>query len=142
MGGSHTIKVTLLCQEVFNIIGILYLYCIPVVGDITVVLQNTKGGPEVPKLVGQVRSGSVYPGNPKLRMVVKEETSLLPSSAKSSTRSSKGNASIKNIFQWLQIATTVVMLVWLVMLSMRTRQPVLSKDFVNELIKSHEVRYA
>ena len=49
------------------------------------------------------------------------------------------NASIKNIFQWLQIATTVVMFGWLVVLSMRTRQPVLSEDFVNKLIKSHEV---
>ena len=72
-------------------------------------------------------------------MVVKEEISLLPSSARSSTRSSKGNASIKKTFHWLQIATLAIIIGWLVLLSMRTRQPVLSEDFVNKLIKSHEV---
>ena len=72
-------------------------------------------------------------------MVVKEEISLLPSSVKSLPRVREGNVSIKRSFHWLLIATLALMFGWLVLLSVRSYQPLLSEETVNRLIRSQEV---
>ena len=72
-------------------------------------------------------------------MVVKEEISLLPSSVKSFPRVSEGNVSIKRSFHWLLIATLALMFGWLVLLSVRSYQPVLSEELVNRLMRGQEV---
>ena len=72
-------------------------------------------------------------------MVVKEEISLLPSSVKSFPGVSEGNLSIKRSFHWLLIATLAVVFGWLILLSVRSYQPVLSEELVNRLMRSQEV---
>ena len=72
-------------------------------------------------------------------MVVKEEISLLPSSVKSFPRVSEGNVSIKRSFHWLLIATLALMFGWLVLLSVRSYQPVMSEELVNRLMRGQEV---
>ena len=72
-------------------------------------------------------------------MVVKEEISLLPSSVKSFPRVSEGNVSIKRSFHWLLIATLALMFGWLVLLSVRSYQPVLSEETVRSLMRGQEV---
>ena len=72
-------------------------------------------------------------------MVVKEESSLLPSSVKSLPGVREGNVSIKRSFHWLLIATLALMFGWLVLLSVRSYQPVLSEDLVNSLMRGKEV---
>ena len=72
-------------------------------------------------------------------MAVKEEISLLPSSVKSLPGAREGNVSIKRSFHWLLIATLVLMFGWLVLLSVRCRQSVLSEDIVRSLMRDQEV---
>ena len=73
-------------------------------------------------------------------MVVKEKISLLPSSVKSLPGVREGKSSIKNSFRWLLIATLALMFGWLVLLSFRSYQPVLSEEVVNKLMRGQEVR--
>ena len=73
------------------------------------------------------------------KMVVKEEISLLPSSVKSLPRVREGKVSIKRSFHWLLIATLALMFGWLVLLSVRSYQPVLSEETVRSLIRGQEV---
>ena len=72
-------------------------------------------------------------------MVVKEEISLLPSSVKSFSRVREGKVSIKRSFHWLLIATLALMFGWLVLLSVRSYQPVLSEELVRGLMRRQEV---
>ena len=72
-------------------------------------------------------------------MVVKEEISLLPSSVKSLPRVREGTLSIKRSFHWLLIATLALMFGWLVLLSVRSYQPVMSEELVNRLMSGQEV---
>ena len=48
--------------------------------------------------------------------------------------------SIKRSFHWLQIATLALIIGWLALLSVRSWQPVLSEDLVNQLMRGQEVR--
>ena len=73
-------------------------------------------------------------------MVVKEEISLLPSSVKEPRRVMERSVSIKRTFHWLQIATFALVFGWLALLSVRSWQPLLSKDVFNELMRGQEVR--
>ena len=73
-------------------------------------------------------------------MVVKEEISLLPSSVKGATEVKERRMSIKRSFHWLQIATLALIIGWLALLSVRSWQPVLSEEVVNELLRGQEVR--
>ena len=75
-----------------------------------------------------------------VRMVVREEISLLPSSVKSFTRVGEGKVSIKRSFHWLLIATLALMFGWLVLLSVRTWQPLLSEEVFRSLMREQEVR--
>ena len=75
-----------------------------------------------------------------MKMVVKEETSLLPSSVRESPKVNDKRLSVKRSFQWLQIAAFALMFGWLLLLSVRSWQPVLSEDLVNQLIRGQEVR--
>ena len=77
---------------------------------------------------------------PAVKMVVKEETSLLPSSVRESPKVNDKRLSVKRSFQWLQIAAFALMFGWLLLLSVRSWQPVLSEDLVNQLIRGQEVR--
>ena len=72
-------------------------------------------------------------------MVVKEEISLLPSSVKSLPGAREGKVSIKRSFHWLLIATLALMFGWLVLLSVRSYQPVMSEELVNRLMRGQEV---
>ena len=72
-------------------------------------------------------------------MVVKEEISLLPSSVKSFPRVREGKVSIKRSFHWLLIATLALMFGWLVLLSVRSYQPVMSEEVFNRLMRGQEV---
>ena len=72
-------------------------------------------------------------------MVVKEEISLLPSSVKSLPRVREGTLSIKRSFHWLLIATLALMFGWLVLLSVRSYQPVMSEELVRSLMRGQEV---
>ena len=72
-------------------------------------------------------------------MVVKEEISLLPSSVKSLPGVREGKLSIKRSFHWLLIATLALMFGWLVLLSVRSYQPVLSGELVRSLMRGQEV---
>ena len=72
-------------------------------------------------------------------MVVKEEISLLPSSVKSLPRVREGKVFIMRSFHWLLIATLALMFGWLVLLSIRCKQPVLSEDVVRNLMRDQEV---
>merc|ERR1712012_803100 len=74
------------------------------------------------------------------KMVVKEEISLLPSSVKSFPGVREGNVSIKRSFHWLLIATLALMFGWLVLLSVRSYQPVLSEELVRSLMRGQEAR--
>ena len=73
-------------------------------------------------------------------MVVKEEISLLPSSVRESPKVNYKRLSAKRPFQWLQIAAFALMFGWLLLLSVRSWQPVLSEDLVNQLMRGQEVR--
>ena len=73
-------------------------------------------------------------------MVVKEETSLLPSSVRESPKVNDKRLSVKRSFQWLQIAAFALMFGWLLLLSVRSWQPVLSEEVVNKLMRGQEVR--
>ena len=73
-------------------------------------------------------------------MVVKEEISLLPSSVKGATKVKDRKMSIKRSFHWLQIATLALIIGWLALLSVRSWQPVLSEEVVDQLIRGQEVR--
>merc|ERR1711963_583256 len=73
-------------------------------------------------------------------MVVKEEISLLPSSVKRLPGVREGNLSIKRSFHWLLIATLALMFGWLVLLSVRTYQPVMSEELVRSLMRGQEAR--
>ena len=72
-------------------------------------------------------------------MVVKEEISLLPSSVKSLPRAREGDVSIKRSFHWLLIATLALVFGWLVLLSVRSYQPVMSEELVRSLMRGQEV---
>ena len=74
-----------------------------------------------------------------MKMVVKEEISLLPSSVKSLPRVREGTLSIKKSFHWLLIATLALMFGWLVLLSVRSYQPVMSEELVRSLMRGQEV---
>ena len=79
--------------------------------------------------------------HPAVRMVVKEEISLLPSSVKdAATKVKERKTSIKRSFHWLQIATLALIIGWLALLSVRSWQPVLSEEVVNKLMRVEEVR--
>ena len=73
------------------------------------------------------------------KMAVKEENSLLPSSVKSLPGVREGNVSIRRSFHWLLIATLALMFGWLVLLSVRSYQPVLSEELVRSLMRGQEV---
>ena len=73
-------------------------------------------------------------------MVLKEETSLLPSSVRESPKVNDKRLSVKRSFQWLQIAASALMFGWLALLSVRSWQPVLSEEVVNKLVRVEEVR--
>ena len=75
-----------------------------------------------------------------MRMVVKEEISLLPFSVKGATEVKERKMSIKRSFHWLQIATLALIVGWLALLSVRSWQPVLSEDLVTQLSRGQEVR--
>ena len=75
-----------------------------------------------------------------VRMVVREEISLLPSSVKSFPRVGEGKVSIKRSFHWLLIATLALMFGWLVLLSVRCWQPALSEEVFRSLMREQEVR--
>ena len=74
---------------------------------------------------------------PVVRMVVKEEISLLPSSVKGATGVKERRMSIKRSFHWLQIATLALIIGWLALLSVRSWQPVLSEELVRSLTRGH-----
>merc|ERR1712062_555663 len=82
-----------------------------------------------------------FPGRPIVtKMVVKEELSLFPSSVKSLPGVREGNVPIKRSFHWLLIATLALMFGWLVLVSVRSYQPVLSEETVRSLMRGQEVR--
>ena len=83
---------------------------------------------------------STPPRRPAVKMVVKEEISLLPSSVRESPKVNDKRLSVKRSFQWLQIAAFALMFGWLLLLSVRSWQPVLSEDLLNQLIRGQEVR--
>ena len=73
-------------------------------------------------------------------MVGKEEISLLLSSVRESPKVNDRRLSVKRSFQWLQIATFALMFGWLLLLSVKTWQPVLSREVVDQLMREKEVR--
>ena len=73
------------------------------------------------------------------KMAVKEENSLLPSSVKSLPGVREDKVSIKRSFHRLLIATLALMFGWLVLLSVRSYQPVLSEELVRSLMRGQEV---
>ena len=73
-------------------------------------------------------------------MVGKEEISLLLSSVRESPKVNDRRLSVKRSFQWLQIATFALMFGWLLLLSVKTWQPVLSREVVDQLMRQQEVR--
>ena len=75
-----------------------------------------------------------------VRMVVKEEISLLPSSVREPPGAKEKSVSIRRTFHWLQIATFALVFGWLALLSVRSWQPVPSKDVFNELMRGQELR--
>ena len=73
-------------------------------------------------------------------MVGKEEISLLLSSVRESPKVNDRRLSVKRSFQWLQIATFALLFGWLLLLSVKTWQPVLSREVVDQLMREQEVR--
>ena len=73
-------------------------------------------------------------------MVGKEEISLLLSSVRESPKVNDRRLSVKRSFQWLQIATFALLFGWLLLLSVKTWQPVLSREVVDQLMREKEVR--
>ena len=75
-------------------------------------------------------------------MVVKEESSLLPTMTNRTTPVRGDKVSISRTFIWLLLCALVLMFGWLSVLSviiLRNPQPVVPEDFATKLARSQEV---